>query len=80
MDEILDFDTDDLLGKRFNAQIKIDEYEGKQSNKIVKFTDLVRKPKEKTEAAKAAPSNGAKTAPPKAAAAPPKGAPPPRAK
>lgn len=71
--DVLDFDTDDLIGRTFDAMIKIEEYEGKQSNKIVKFVGLTKAP------AKAATSNGGP--PPqvtRAAAAPPKGAPPPR--
>lgn len=73
--EVLDFDTDDLISRRFTAQIKIDEYEGKLSNKIVKFPGLTPAKKPATEVKAATPVT---TTAPKTAAAPPRGAPPPR--
>ncbi len=78
--EVLDFDTDDLLNREFDAQIKIDEYESKLSNKIVKF--VVEKDAAKPTSSAAPHPQAAlfrSAAAPGAAAAPPKGAPPPRA-
>ncbi len=71
--ENLEFDTDDLLNRSFTAVVKIEEYEGKLSNKLVKF---VNEPS--SSGAKAAPPAQPATSAPKAAAAPPRGAPPPR--